>query len=373
MDMSKRESYMGSVTKSRTALIKPLSRAALIILLALGIAPPHVSASRIRFQTVAFGDSLLDAGTYSRFAGPRFGGGRFTTNPGLNFTQEVARHYGDELTPAFLGGFGEPLSPAGGLDYAQGGSRVTLQPGLDHAPAGTPDADFAEETTVPVKDQVTAYLAAHKRFNSRQLVLIEGGANDIFFQLAAAQAAGTAAAQKAAEEAITRAANDLADVVATVVANGATHVAVMNLPDIGMSPQGVISLDQGQSLTQSSQLFNTTLANQLQQEDLGGRVILIDSFTFIDNVIADSQANGFTASNTQIACDLQALIAQATQLHLNNPSLFGQSLFCSPETLTAKDANLNFMFADMVHPTTHLNALFAQFVEQQVAESWFER
>src|SRR5882757_6522788 len=143
-----------------------------------------------KLEVVVFGDSLLDAGTYSPVAEAKFGGGRFTTNPGLNFTQKVARSFGSELKPAFVGGFGLPLTPAGGQNYAQGGARVTMQPGIDHAAAGTPNADFAEETTIPVKDQVAEFLKAHKRFSPDQLILINGGANDVFFQLAAAQAAG---------------------------------------------------------------------------------------------------------------------------------------------------------------------------------------
>ena len=57
---------------------------------------------------------------------------------------------------------------------------------------------------------------------------------------------------------------------------------------------------------------------------------------------------------------------KATNLHLDNPSVFGQSLFCSPQTYVSKEADETFMFADTVHPTTHLNALVAEFVEQQI-------
>jgi phospholipase/lecithinase/hemolysin len=51
---------------------------------------------------------------------------------------------------------------------------------------------------------------------------------------------------------------------------------------------------------------------------------------------------------------------------LDNPSVFAQSLFCSPQTYVSKEAGHTFMFADNVHPTMHLNALFAEFVEQQI-------
>jgi phospholipase/lecithinase/hemolysin len=125
-------------------------------------------------------------------------------------------------------------------------------------------------------------------------------------------------------------------------------------------------VDRGQSLTQISQLFNSTLAGSLQQRNFGEKVLLIDSFTFIDGIIASFQQHGFRVSNTGFACDLSAQVMKATLLHLDNPSAFGRSLFCSPQTFVSKGADETFMFADTVHPTTHLNAIFAEFVEQQL-------
>ena len=355
------------------ALVRPqkvlaglLLKAAAVATITLGLLSSNASFGANKLDVVVFGDSLLDAGTYSPVAEAKFGGGRFTTNPGLNFTQLVARFYGSELTPAFVGGFGRPLVPAGGHDYAQGGSRVTMQPGIDHAAAGSSNADFAEETTIPVRDQVAEFLKAHERFNPDQLILINGGANDIFFQLAAARAAGTAEAQQNAVKAITQSALDLADIVGTIVKSSATHVVVINMPDIGKVPMGAASADRGQSLTQISQSFNSTLAGALRRQDLGEKVLLIDSFSFLDDIIANFQQHGFAVSNTAFACDLSAQVMKATNLHLDNPSVFGQSLFCLPQTYVSKGADETFMFADTVHPTTHLNALVAEFVEQQI-------
>jgi phospholipase/lecithinase/hemolysin len=359
-----------------------IGKAALMTAVLLGMTPMYAyqfdsiessTSGLIKLQVVASGDSLMDAGTYSPVAKSIFGGGRFTTNPGTIFVQDVARYYGDDLTPAFIGGYGLPLFPAAGLDYAQGGSRVKLQPGIDHAAAATPNAAFAEQTTIPVKDQVSEYLRVHRRFSSRQLVMINGGANDVFFNLEAAQAAGTASAQQSAVEAIQQAAVDLVDIVNTVIENGATRVLLFNLPDIGESPQGVASADHGQLFTQITKLFNTALANTLEQRNVTDKVLIIDSITIIDGIMANFRDNGFTATNTATACNLQAQIARATQLHLKNPDEFGISLFCSPNTLITKDAEQRFMFADIVHPATHLSALFAQFVEKQLAASQIGR
>jgi phospholipase/lecithinase/hemolysin len=217
-----------------------------------------------------------------------------------------------------------------------------------------------------VKEQVAEFLQAHRRFHPDQLIIINGGANDIFFQLAAAQAAGTPEAQQNAQKAISQSALDLADIVGTIIKGGAMRVVVINLPDIGKVPLGAASADRGQSLTQISQLFNATLTGALNQQNFGDKLLLIDTFAFTDDIVANFQQHGFAVSNTAFACDLPAQVMKATRLHLDNPSVFGQSLFCSPQTYVTKGADQTFMFADTVHPTTHLNAIFAEFVERQI-------
>jgi phospholipase/lecithinase/hemolysin len=343
----------------------------------------------VKLQVVSFGDSLSDVGTYAPVATANFGGGRFTTNPGQVWTQNVAQYYGDTLTAANTGGFGKPLAAASGLGYAQGGARVTLQPGVGHATPGTANADFSQATTVPVNDQVSQYIASHGSFNANQLVLVNGGANDIFYNLTVAQttaagiqtslAAGTitpaqaqaagAAAQTAATTAISQAAIDLATVVGRVVQAGATHVVVSTVPDIGGAPQGVNSADKGATLSQVTQLFNGTLQGALQKAGLLSKVIYVDAYTWIDGITANYQANGFTVSNTGTACNLAAMIAAATKQGQPNPTAFGTSLFCSPQTYTVAGADQTYMYADTVHPTTHLHALFSTFVEQQIAKA----
>jgi phospholipase/lecithinase/hemolysin len=107
----------------------------------------------------------------------------------------------------------------------------------------------------------------------------------------------------------------------------------------------------------------------LQQSGLLSKVIYVDTFTWIDGIAANFQANGFTVSNTGTACNLQAMIANATKLGEPDPSSFGSSLFCSPQTYTVAGADQTYMFADTVHPTTHLYALYTSFVEQTIAKT----
>jgi phospholipase/lecithinase/hemolysin len=325
----------------------------------------------VSLQVVSFGDSLSDVGTYSPFASEKFGGGRFTTNPGMIWTQLVAQYYGDNLEPAFVGGFGQPLGPAGGLAFGQGGSRVTLQPGVGHAPAGTPNADFAAATTIPVAQQVDEYLSMYGSFQPQQIVFIQGGANDLLVNLQEAQS--NPADLPKAIVAINKSAVDLANLVAEIVNKGAKHIVLVNLADFGVAPEGMLTPGSGPIITEVIKTFNDTLRATLFLKGVLNKVIYIDEFTFMDQLVANFQSNGFTVSNTGFACNAQAEIAIATQLGLSNPSQFSDSLFCSPQTLVGPNADQTFMFADNIHPTTHYSSLFAQFVEKQIAASGLGR
>ncbi|RKP49069.1 SGNH/GDSL hydrolase family protein [Trinickia fusca] len=343
----------------------------------------------VALQVVSFGDSLSDVGTYSAIK-LQFGGGQFTTNPGQVWAQDVANYYGDTLTPAVQGGFGVTPQATGGLGYAQGGARVINPQGLGWAP------NNLAATTTPIVTQVANYLATHGTFNSNQLVLIQGGANDIFANTTALVTAiqtdiaggmtPQAATLKEVSTTLGPAAQALVAQVATIVSKGATHVVLSNVPDIGQTPLGVATAQQQgaaaqQLLSGIVQTFNGLVGAYLQGANLpAGTVTLIDAATWQDKILASYQSNGFTVSNTATACNLAAMQASATSYAQQNPSVllpgqtaaqFGaalaSSLFCSPQTLTVAGADQTYMFADSVHPTTHLHALFAQYVEQQIA------
>jgi phospholipase/lecithinase/hemolysin len=292
----------------------------------------------IALQVVSFGDSLSDVGTYAPLA-RAVGGGRFTTNPGQVWTQDVAQYYGGTLTAAFTIDITHKLSAQGGLGYAEGGATVA-----------TPASLYNFLTSVigniemPVNQQVSSYLATHGSFNSGQLVLVWAGANDVL----------RAGPLPAAAATVQTAASTLAQVVGQIVQNGATHVVVVNVPNIGLTPDGITSADGGANLTLLSQMFNNDLNAALQANGLQGKVIQIDSYTWADQIIANFQANGFAVSNTSTACD-----------PAKTPN--DTALLCSPLTYVKANADQTYMFADDIHPTTRLHSLFAQFVEQQIA------
>jgi phospholipase/lecithinase/hemolysin len=294
----------------------------------------------VNLQVVSFGDSLSDVGTYAPLANA-VGGGRFTTNPGQVWTQNVAQYYGDTLSAAYTIDITHKLSAQSGFGYAEGGATVAT-------PANQSAflTDVIGDVEMPVNQQLASYLGAHKSFNANQLVLVWAGANDVL-------RAGT---PPAATQTVETAASTLAQLVAQVVQNGATHVVVVNLPDIGLSPDGLASADGGANFAQLSALFNSTLNGALQANGVQGKVIQIDAYTWFNQVIANFQAYGFTVSNTGQACD-------------PNKTPDNTSLLCSPATYVSAGADQTYMFADDLHPTTHLHALFAQYVEQQIAKT----
>lgn len=314
----------------------------------------------IRLQVVAFGDSLSDAGTYAvvntSAAGPlALGGGRFTTNPGQVWAQNVAQYYGDTLTPAFNGGFGVPLTAAGGLDYAQGSATVNTDD----------STTSASMTAKPVTWQVNAYLQAYGSFNDNQLVLIEAGSNDVLDN-AQALVAGQIARATAVQN-ITTAAATLAQTVSRILQAGATKVVVANLPNIGMTPLGLSSADGGVELTQLTVEFNTALKTALVQGGIDQKVIQLDVFSWITHLAANYQANGFKVGAGGTACNLAEMVAAAKQANASNSTSYGTSLLCSPDNYTEANADQTYMFADQIHPTTRTHQLFAQFAQQQIA------
>ncbi|SAL83936.1 acylhydrolase [Caballeronia arvi] len=309
-----------------------------------GMSSSSAPAGGVKMQVVSFGDSLSDVGTYAPIAGV-VGGGRFTTNPGQVWTQDVAQYYGDTLTAAFTINLAHELKATGGLGYAQGGSTVAT-------PANQNQflTDVIGDIEMPVSQQISSYLSAHGSFNAGQLVFVWGGANDVL----------RAGSPPAADTTVQNAATTLAQLVGQIVQSGATHVVVINVPNIGLSPDGIKSSDGGANFTQLSQRFNATLNAALQANGLQGKVIVIDAYTWTTQTITNYQANGFVVSNTAQACD-------------PSKTPHDTSLLCSPATYVTSNADQTYMFADDLHPTTRMHALFAQYVEQQIAASGLGR
>ena len=280
--------------------------------LAIALALAATPALAQQFNgTVFFGDSLTDSGHFQNQLpeAVRPATGRFTTNPGWVWAEYVARHYeADGRT-----------DNQGGDNYAQGGSRVTVQNG-------------AAESTV---SQAARYLSANGgKADPRTLYTVWTGANDLF-----AIAAGAAPAQATLATAV----GGVVQIVGTLDAAGARYILVPTLPDMGLTPNAIAAGPAGQAaLTQLSSTYNASMYGALAQA--GYRVIPLDTFSMLREVVASPATYGLR-NVTQTACLPPG----------------GSSLTCNPGSLVSPDAASTYLFADGVHPSSAAHAILGDY------------
>ena len=254
-----------------------------------------------------FGDSLTDAGFY---------GARFTVNPGLVWAQDLGARYGVTVTPV----------NQGGIDFAQGGERVTLP-----SPLTAPGAPQR-----PLSTQIDELLHATPTLNPNALYTVWIGANDIFVNVGAAAAGQITPAQVQAN--IVIAATQTLQQIARLRDAGARTIMVFNLPDIGQTPFG--RSQPAAPFSALSSLFNSTL--QAGLASLNVDIIPMNMNGLFAEVIANPAAFGLTNVTTP-AC--------------TTPS----SITCTTSTLVAPNADKIYAFADGVHPTPAGHQIIADY------------
>ena len=299
---------------------RPLRAALAVALAAAAVMPAFADDTFSR--TVFFGDSLTDSGYFRpvivRTIGPSGAIlGRFTTNPGLVWSERVADRYG---TRADANGNGQT-----GDNYAAGGARVGVDTvgGLGPIPS--------------LVTQANRYLAANGgRADPNALYTVWGGANDLF-----AVQANPAQAQQIIGSAVTA----QVGLVGALQGAGARYVLVPSIPDIGLTPGsragGAMGMAQGTALANT---YNTALYAGLAGQNL--RVIPVDTFHFLQEVVANPSLYGF-ANVTSPACRVQ-------------PAPAGDSsLFCNPNSFATPSAADSYLFADGVHPASRAHEMVA--------------
>ncbi len=288
--------------------LKSVVRAVSGALLSLGLAAAAHAQQQPFSNMVVFGDSLSDGGAYTNFIRTLGIPGssqvkyfQFTTNPGNVWVEDIAQQFGLSLTPNMING---------GTNYAQGGARVDL-PSAGANP-------FTPE--IPVSQQLDEYLGTYHYFGQNTLVTVLAGANDIF--------QGGAAA-------IAPAVTGLVTEIATMQGYGARYIVVVNLPDIGLTPEfralGPVGSAEG---TAAAVGFNGGLKQGLAQ--IGGNVLYVDAFSLFHEIVADPRLYGIS-NITGVACPTVAA----------SPGAIG----CTPATEIPGSA-MSYLFADGVHPTT---------------------
>lgn len=339
-------------------VLRRLARASAIALTALLVAScggDDETSSNVQSMAV-FGDSLSDLGTYEVPAVAASGGGRFTTGANTKLWVEyLADYYGVGISRNRTGGFGSAITVLGGTGYAEGGSRVALQPGINCVPDGMGGCTLQGALTRPITQQVAAHLAANGgRIPGTQLIVILGGANDIIYQAGVVQAAGgTPASVAAAQAALVTAGGTLAATAKSLVSAGATKVLVLTVPDLGYTIQGQSSTQARDLLSGLTLAFNSALTGSLAG---AANIVVLPTADFFFDALAHPAQFGFV-NVTQPACNIAVLPGNS-------------SLFCSSATLVAPNAQSNFLFADTIHPTAGGHQQFANYVLTRLPASF---
>lgn len=297
-------------------------RSLLAVALAVAAAPALAGDSPYS-QTVFFGDSLTDSGHFRpalvQAVGPNGALlGRFTTNPGLVWSEYLAEYYGTAAVSA----------NQGGTNYAVGGARV----GTNTAGALGP---IPSMTT-----QLTSYLSANGgRADPNALYTVWGGANDLFAVVGGAPAQTTISGAVTAQVGI----------IGTLQNAGARYILVPTIPDLGVTPQfragGATAQATG---TQLATTYNSALFGALNTAGL--RVIPLDTFTLLREIVASPAEYGF-GNVTGTAC---------------NPQITASSVTCSPLNYASPNAPDVYAFADGVHPSSKAHGILAQYAQSML-------
>ncbi|WP_425479936.1 autotransporter outer membrane beta-barrel domain-containing protein [Lysobacter gummosus] len=295
--------------------MKPV-RTALAAALVLAAAPAFAAGDPYS-QTVFIGDSLTDSGHFRpaliQAVGPNGALiGRFTTNPGLVWSEWLADYYGTNATS----------DNQGGTNYAVGGART-----------GT-NTSGALGTIPSLATQTANYLAANGgRADPNALYTVWGGANDLFAVAAGAPAQST----------ITNAVTAQIGVIGALRNAGAEYILVPTVPDLGVTPQfragGAAQQAAG---TQLASTYNTALYGGIASAGL--RVIPLDTFNLLREITANPNPYGI-GNVTGTAC---------------NPQITASSLTCSPANTVPGGAD-TYAFADGVHPSSKSHRILADY------------
>lgn len=244
-----------------------------------------LAASADSFSAVfVYGDSLSDNGNLFAATGappaPYFDG-RFSNGPVA--VEQLATLLGSPLNDFAWGG-----ATTGIGNQADGGTQTT--PGLAHLPGM-----LAQLAGAPVPPALIP----------SSLFVVWGGAND--FEI---------------NGSVTTAVTNIDTIVATLQAEGATHILVPGLPDLGLTPE----FFGDPAATLFSDEFNEGL-----QATLPSGATYDDTFSLLNAIVADPAAYGLT--NVTTPC-------------------FNGTTVCSDPS--------QYLFWDDIHPTTAADAILAQ-------------
>jgi phospholipase/lecithinase/hemolysin len=266
----------------------------------------------------AFGDSGTDTGNvYDSTGGavpasPPYHDGRYSN--GGNWLDTLAID---------LGGLKDTASLSGGTNYAYGGA--VTGPGTSISPT--------VPTLVQQAGMFTASLGGGAA-DPNALYVIWGGGNDVRDGGNPSRSMSGAVANTSSV--ITQLAND-----------GAKNFLVMNLPNLGLAPQAIAEGSATQTEWNSlSQSFDSGLAGTvpgLESLDGGIKITLVDMYDFLNDIISDPSAYGFT--DVTDAC------------YTGQTDGVGGSVCADPS---------QYLFWDKIHPSAAADVLIGNYAYSQL-------
>jgi len=351
-----------------------LARVAVLycVLLNTTQALPFDQISHIYF----FGDSLTDSGFNDLWPTeahpptiPPLPSGKaptFTTFGGYTWAQYIARDIKGFVLPIYPG----PTPPdtiTNNSIYAQpphvpGFVSGTLT-GIDYAAGGstTNSIGVSEPWAPSLHQQVAQYLStAEQTLDPNAVYFIWSGANDILALLFAAPPLPT---QLQLLVAANTAAINIANEVALLSARGAKRVVVLSLPNIGITPliAEIAAAFHIPTLPASMKTLTFTFNSMLNQQlgkvisKYGTKVLYVDVYTLLDNVIIATQAG----RPYEVAGQSFLFVNYTDPACATVPS----AIYC-PST-----APHNYIFADVLHPTDMAHRLLSLQVETEI-QKW---
>lgn len=266
--------------------------AVLTALAAIALLSFSLPAEAESFSAVfVYGDSLSDNGNLYAISGipsPPYYNGRFSNGPVA--VEQLAEQLGSPLSDFAWGGATTGIGNSG-----DGGSQTS--PGIFGLPG--------------MLSQLAAYPVPPALIPT-SLFVVWGGANDF-------EAGGSVATAIA----------DIDAIVTSLRANGATHILVPGLPDLGLTPE----FYGDAAATAYSRQFNQGL-----QSTLPSGAIYSDVYGLLNSVVQNPGAYGFT--------------------NVTSPCFDGVSVCSSPG---------QHLFWDDIHPTTAADALLANQFQADLA------
>ncbi len=207
------------------------------------------------------------------------------TSQGVSGSQAAEIVGGLEAATGTFSGVIKVAGTAGGTDYAIGGS-VTGITGENTGPA---------VALTDLQAQVSYFETAVATPVANALYTVWSGSNDLLNLLTDANFASLQASGAAAADVTASVNNEVAS-VNSLISNGAKSLLVLNVPDLGKTPEALAlgAAGDAEASTLASS-FDQQLTAALAADNTGGAHVAVeDTYGLIDNAVANPAAYGLT-------------------------------------------------------------------------------